>query len=192
MTQNQIEKLAADSYAKIVTPLLKHPDDLDVWALFVPSENIFAIDYMPHFADVGVLVGKDKNNLLAIANIVFLVGKRHGFTFKVNKPQPARIGVAEAKRNGGFSNNWNSTETVRQLQQVIELFASQPFTIEVLENHKEFKTKFRIITSEKFELALGEVAYSLSKIFHAIGHTKGRLIYVEATEKKPIEKTLTR
>lgn len=182
MTQNQtsqLDQIATDAFTFIARLILRHPNDLEVVANLV-GPNLLAIEASCNFADFGMLRGKNKRTIEAISNIIKLIGFKNSAIFRVNNLLPPKIGQAEPLPDIIYSRAWNSGKTVEQFKEIVNLFAKEHFKVEVRENNDDFKTRIKLVSTEKFHFALMQIAFDLSTIFHIYGKLNGRSITVEA------------
>lgn len=181
MKQNQTEEIAIASFRKIVEPFIKYPKDLGVWAF---SENgITIIQTQPHYADCGRITGKDKANLKAVSNIIYLIGQKNREHFRLNDPLPAKVGSSEQLNPFKADAKWNSSATISLLKEICGMFLSNHFEIEERAESEKTYLHITVSSGENLAFSVGQIAFSLSKIFHAIGKSRGRLIFITASEK---------
>ena len=185
MEQNKnIIKMLEMSFRFIVTQFIKHPENLEV-SSFNDGGKII-IKARAHYADQGKIIGKDKANLMAVRSIMDCVASRLGVSVKVDNILPASVGAQESPQPFSPVKLWSEDATRADLKKTLDFFLQRPFEIESKPDNAEFKTTFnlKISTLEKLPISVGQAAYALSKIFHATGRMRGRLIYVTGTETK--------
>ena len=180
----QFEQVGNETFRSIVEPFLKYPEHLEVDTFF--DADTLVIEPRANYADHGKLIGKDKANFNAIGMILFLIGERMGRRIRLNNPLPAIRGEQEFLTPYERARKWKSDEAREILDGITARFTKDKFEIRTREDEDEGRTFFHVVfsSSENLNVAVGQVGYSLSKIMHAIGRARGRLIYVSAEQKK--------
>lgn len=180
MKQNKkIEEVAEQSYRTIVKLLIKYHQDLEV-NVFEENGKII-IEPRANYADCGKLIGKQRATQDSISNLLMLAGDKHGEKFKLSKLLPARTGTSEESIPFTPDKNWKPDSVEQSLEEILDLFLSHDYDFDLRHEGDETHIHIKISKDEKLILAVGQIAFSLSKIFHAIGRSQGRKIYITAS-----------
>lgn len=170
------------SFRTIVTPMTRHPENLEVNCFSVDGK--VAVEARFHFADHGNILGKKRVNFEAVESIMVLIGNRLGVPVKLNNLLTPNVGGEEPFAPTKYVKDWPMQKTMDELAKVLEMFLQRPFDIQPVHDEAESKTEFRILISKKENppISVGQAAFSLSKIFHAIGKSRGRFVSVKGVE----------
>jgi len=173
-------ELAESSFRKLVEPFIKHTDNLEVNVF--QERGTIIVEPRAHYADSGKIIGKAKSNFMAVQTILALIGYRNGVNIRLNNLLPSKVGGQEFLTPFDPQEDWPAQETMSDLNEVLGLFLAHPFTLKVSENDEWTTYTLTISKKEKLPISAAQIARELSKIFHAIGKARGRLIKVESCD----------
>lgn len=173
--------LAESSFRKLVVPFIKHADDLEVNVF--EQQGTIIVEPRAHYADTGKVIGKGKANFAAVQTILALVGHRHGFKIRLNNLLPSKVGDSEFLTPFDPIEDWPAQETFNDLKELLGIFLAEPFSVKVSEDDDWTTYTLTISQKEKLPISSAQIARELSKLMHATGRARGRLIKVEAENK---------
>jgi predicted RNA-binding protein YlqC (UPF0109 family) len=183
MQQNKIIlEMVENVFRLIVSDFIAHPENLEVLASFEHGKAFaenpkVIVEARCHYADQGRIIGKQKVNFTAIETILSLVANHLGIIIRLNNLLPSKIGSAE---NSQTQELWSNDKYAAKLKELLNNFLENDAQIETRDGKGE--TTFNIVfhPQEKLPIAAGNIAFSLSKIFHAIGKARNQTIKITA------------
>lgn len=175
--EKNLETLAVKAFEKIVLPMVKHEKALESFPKF--KNGVLTLEARCHEEDKGQLIGAKQGNFKAIQTLFSLAGAKNGCRFELPPLLPSVVGQRALPKPFQSSNQWPLEEAEALLEEIMSLVLEMEFEI-VRENHYDL-TYFHVSIdrNEKFTTEISDVVFALSKIIHAIGRMRGRLIFVK-------------
>jgi len=175
------------AFRRLLLSFIQYPDDLNL-KIEVSGATIF-ISCQVNRDDHPKLVGSKGTHIWAMQTLVRAIADKYReynlkIEFRLLEPV-----VGEKKDLTKFQPNekWNSKNVVETLREICSLTFADPVEILVSERDTHYSTQIRIIASERERARLqGDLRQALHYLFHAIGKSQGRLIYIY--EHNPDEK----
>jgi predicted RNA-binding protein YlqC (UPF0109 family) len=177
-----INQILEESFKEIVSPFIRYPQHLETWSF--EDAGTICIDSRSNFADKGKILGSNRVNFNAIETTLNEIAFSHGYEVKLRRMKDPITGEQEPKTIIPPAKNWDATDTKKLLIGIVQRFANHDFQVETINTKSETYFKIFFSPEEKFKSIPGQIGYSLSTIFNAIGKTLGREIFVQAGAKK--------
>lgn len=170
---NKLKQLATTSFKKIVSPMLRHESDIECFVEF--AHGVLRLEPRVNEEDKGQIIG----NYKSIRTLFALAGAKNGAVFDLKRLLPSVRGQRAIPRPFRPSNSWPLEEAEYLLENLMNLVLDCDFGID--RESKRGETTFHITIDllEPFPLDLSDVIFALSKVMHAVGRTKGRILYVK-------------
>lgn len=180
MTDKDYANLIAKSFKRLIEPMVNHPENIELKCF--KESGQFKIELRVHFADHGKILGKgfEKVNFTALSTIMKLIGEKSSQDIYLKHPMSPNVGNSELRSQYIPNENCNTEVIQNNLRVVLGQILSDDFEIKPTEFKDESHWKIIISKQEKISIAPGQLAFHLSKIFHAIGRKEGRKIYITA------------
>ncbi len=173
--------LAENFLKQIVTPFLIHANNLEVTAEDRRGDVVLKV--RGHAEDRGRLIGTQQANFQALQLILAMFGRKNGFRVRLDNILPSTVGEREFQTPFRPATNWDSSKTVAQLADVLKQILNHPAAVSFADQEDNKTTiVIRFSEAEKMPVTDAEMAFALSKIFHAIGMQNGRKIFIKQAE----------
>lgn len=177
----QLNKLAIRAFNTIVGQMVKHEADVECVGVSFENGTLY-LEPRCNEEDKGQLIGIKQGNYKAIQTLFALVGSKNGVVFKLLQLAPSVKGNRALPHPFKPSHGWHLDEAEALLEELMNLILERDFQIERETKRDETNFFVTIDRNEGFTTEIADVVYSLSKVMHAVGRMRGRLIYVRQRE----------
>lgn len=170
--------------ADIVRAFVFHPEEVKVIGSGSGGQ-LEVLELHVNAADYGLVFGKAGKKIQALQILAQFLGIKERRKIKLILPETERA------RNGGgikpYTPNpkWDARPTLDLLRRILTMVLSQDYEVESVDVGGQTHI---VVTVEQTDMRFMDVLTAhLHTIFHAIGKTEGREIYVTSTPKLPTD-----
>lgn len=178
----KLNQIAKDAFLEIVSPMVKHEADVECVGIHFNSGTLY-LEPRCNEEDKGQLIGAKQGNYKAIQTLFALVGVKNGTNFELLPLAPSVKGTRALPRPFHPSMSFRLEEAETMLERLMNLILEMDFQIERETKHGEINFVVTIDRNEGFTTEIEDVVFALSKVMHAIGRMRGRILYVKERDK---------
>jgi predicted RNA-binding protein YlqC (UPF0109 family) len=165
----------------IVGAFTRHPADVSI-SIEKRGETSTMITLEVNRDDYPRVFGGQGRHIQALRTIFAFIGAREERQIRLLLVEP-RKGVRQGNLPFKPNLEWQADKVLELLRQILDRIFTKPFEVEAMSAEETTNVEIRVDPSE--QKIMDALEPSLQPIFHAIGKSEGRQLYIETPEPVP-------